>query len=354
MKMHLTLCCLLSIWVCFADHEHAAVLDQVETNAVENPLLFQLNDELYQIRGICYHPVPKGSSERDFGMLSKDISLMQEAGINTVRVYAPIEERDVLDELLEAGIKVIIGFGYNQNGYYDMLTYSFIDYIKAFRDHEAILMWEFGNEYNYHPEWFGGDLAVWYEALNDAAAIAHALDPTRAVTTAHGDLPDKQARESCPNVDVWGMNVYRWDDPTPLIEQWASVSDKPMYLSEAGADSYMSKSTATYSKGENQGAQALANHRILEAVFNQKNLCSGVTLFSFTDGWWKAGRNRYQDPGGFAPNSGGVPYDGAANEEYWGILTLDRKKKKTFEVVKRAYIEAALVEECSSASPEIH
>ena len=35
MKMHLTLCCLLSIWVCFADHEHTAVVDQVETNAAK-------------------------------------------------------------------------------------------------------------------------------------------------------------------------------------------------------------------------------------------------------------------------------------------------------------------------------
>ena len=79
-----------------------------------------------------------------------------------------------------------------------------------------------------------------------------------------------------------------------------------------------------------------------------------MTLFSFTDGWWKAGRNRYQDPGGFAPNSGGVPYDGMANEEYWGILTLDRKQKKTFEVVKRAYLDAASVGEISAASSEIH
>ena len=132
MKIHLTLCCLLSVWVACADHECIEVVHQVETNAAVNPLLFQLNDEPYQIRGICYHPVPKGSSERDFGMLSKDIRLMQEAGINTVRVYAPIEERAVLDELLEAGIKVIIGFGYNQNGYYDMLTTRLSIILKPF------------------------------------------------------------------------------------------------------------------------------------------------------------------------------------------------------------------------------
>jgi hypothetical protein len=62
-----------------------------------------------------------------------------------------------------------------------------------------------------------------------------------------------------------------------------------------------------------------------------------VALFSFTDGWWKAGNPSAQDIGGFAPNSSGVPYDGTPNEEYWGIVDLERNKKQTFQVVKRKY-----------------
>jgi hypothetical protein len=38
-----------------------------------------------------------------------------------------------------------------------------------------------------------------------------------------------------------------------------------------------------------------------------------------------------------APNSTGVPYDGAPNEEYWGIVDIDRNKKKTFDIVKQKY-----------------
>ena len=45
-------------------------------------------------------------------------------------------------------------------------------------------------------------------------------------------------------------------------------------------------------------------------------------MFSFTDGWWKAGNNNKQDTGGQAPNSSGVPYDGAPNEEYWGMVDI--------------------------------
>ena len=39
----------------------------------------------YTIKGICYHPVPKGSDERDFENLNQDLELMKEAGINTIR-----------------------------------------------------------------------------------------------------------------------------------------------------------------------------------------------------------------------------------------------------------------------------
>ena len=111
-----------------------------------------------------------------------------------------------------------------------------------------------------------------------------------------------------------------------------------MYLSEAGGDSYMTISKSGYEQGVNQQAQADANAKILEAIFNNSETCMGVTMFSFTDGWWKAGNNNTQDMGGFAPNSSGVPYDGTPNEEYWGIVDIERNKKKTFNVIKKKYL----------------
>lgn len=297
-----------------------------------------VNDALYTIKGICYHPVPKGSpNKRDFGTLTQDLALMKEAGINTIRVYAPISDEKVLDEISQAGIKVIIGFGYNQGGKNDIESGSFINYINTFKNHNAILMWEFGNEYNYHPEWFGNDIKNWYKSMNDAAALAHKNDANHPTTTAHGDLPDELALSLSPNIDVWGMNVYRSVRPETIFKEWKAVSSKPMYLSETGADSYMQIAKGNYEQGENQKAQADATAVIMKAVFNGQDICSGVTLFSFTDGWWKAGNNDIQDIGGSAPNSTGVPYDGSPNEEYWGIVDIDRNKKKVFAILKEAY-----------------
>ena len=296
-----------------------------------------VNDSLYIIKGVCYHPVPKGSDSRSFNSLTEDLALMIEAGINTIRVYAPITDGAVLDEIYAAGIRIIIGFGYNQGGHNDILSGTFINYVNTHKDHDAILFWELGNEYNYHPEWFGEDIQNWYAALNNAADLIHQYDSSHPVATAHGELPDSLTLASCPKVDIWGMNVYRWDNPENVFSEWSELSNKPMYLSEAGADSYMTVSKPGYEMGENEKAQADATANILDAVFRNQEICSGVALFAFVDEWWKAGSNNTLDPGGWAPRSGGVPYDGAPNEEYWGIVDIERKKKMAYEVVKQKF-----------------
>lgn len=312
----------------------------------------KVDGEQYIIRGICYNPVPKGNSKRSFETLTQDLALMKEAGINTIRTYSPIDDKAVLDEIAEADIKVIMGFGYNQYGFYDVLTGSFIDYVKKYMDHPAILMWELGNEYNYHPEWFfeegeeggEGDINIWYEALNDAAKLIHKTDKNHPVSSAHGDLPTDDALSACKNVDVWGLNAYRWDEPDKndanIFQDWSARSSKTMYLSETGADSYMKIAAHGYEKGENEKAQANAVTNILVAVFDNQKVCAGVTLFSFTDGWWKAGNPHRQDTGGDAPGDG-FPYDNVPNEEYWGIVDIERNKKAAFDVVKTIYNRVA-------------
>ncbi len=298
-----------------------------------------VNNAPYLIKGICYHPVSKGSNNTSFVNLAEDLALMKEAGINTIRVYSPINDPVILDQINAAGLKVIINFGYNQEGKFDILSGSFINYVKTFKNHKSILFWELGNEYNYHPEWFNGNIKNWYQTLNNAANLIHKMDPSHPVASAHGELPNADALSLCPNVDVWGLNVYRWDNPEGIFPAWSAISSKPMYLSEAGADSYMTTKMKGYDQGENEKAQADAIRNILGDIFRYRDICSGVALFEFADEWWKAGDNKTQDQGGWAPNSSGVPYDGAANEEYWGIVNIERNKKMSFEVLKQKYLE---------------
>lgn len=297
-----------------------------------------VNGESFYMKGICYHPVKIGKTKRSFDNLDDDIILMKEAGINTIRVYEPIDDINVLDKLADAGIKVVISFGYNQKGKFDIVSGTFINYVRKYKNHEAILMWELGNEYNYNPQWFGGDINNWYKAMELVSQIIQIEDPDRLVSSAHGDLPSKDALNIASSIQVWGMNVYRWDKPASIFSEWQAISDKPMYFAELGADSYMTKATNKYTKGINEQAQADANEIILNEVLSNYDKNIGSFVFQFTDGLWKAGNPSKQDTGGSAPNSDGTPYDGTANEEYWGIVDINRNKKITFDVIKNAYV----------------
>ena len=101
-----------------------------------------VNNSVYVIKGICYHPVAKGNKTVSYANLKEDLSLMKEAGINTIRTYLPITEKAVLDQIHEAGLKVIIGFGYDQDGKFDINSGTIADFVKKWKNHPAILFCE--------------------------------------------------------------------------------------------------------------------------------------------------------------------------------------------------------------------
>ncbi|MDB9973922.1 hypothetical protein OAD83_03305 [Gammaproteobacteria bacterium] len=323
----------------------SANLFSINVSIVENKLF--LDGEPLYMKGICYHPVPKGSTKRNFLTLEEDLVLMKEAGINTIRVYEPIDDINVLNAINDANMKVVISFGYNQNGIYDIISGTYIEYVKKYLDHDAIIMWELGNEYNYNPQWFEGDIDNWYRAMNQASIKIQTIDKNRLVSSAHGDIPDSNALQLGSSINIWGVNIYRWDEPASVFDDWKAVSDKPIYFSEIGSDSYMTKSTNVYKIGINEKAQSDANTIILNEIIDNVAFNEGAFIFQFADGLWKAGNPSIQDTGGSAPNSDGTPYDGTANEEYWGIVDIYRRKKDTFYAIKNIYSEFRLEESSS-------
>ena len=289
---------------------------------VEERKIF-VDGQEYRINGICYAR-GEGNGENSGYSYNDDIPLLVDANINTIRTYAAITNTAELNAFANAGIKVIMML--NENSY----TW----YVNQFKDHPAILMWEFGNEFNYHPEWFNNNIQNWYDQLENCAATVKSLDPDHPVSTGHGEVPSSQALNSCPSVDVWGMNIYRWLSPDSAIDELAAQTDKAMYISEAGADSFNSNSNS-----ENEAEQAQATEIILNKIIENSDLCIGVTLFEFCDEWWKAGNPNQQDIGGF---SNAIPYDSFANEEYWGIVTRDRTPKQSYYVVQEIYESTSL------------
>ena len=120
----------------------------------------------YRINGICYAR-GEGNGENSGYSFNDDIPLLVDVNINTIRTYAAITNVAELNAFANAGIKVIMML--NENSY----TW----YVNQFKDHPAILMWEFGNEFNYHPEWFNNNIQNWYNVLENCAATVKSLDP---------------------------------------------------------------------------------------------------------------------------------------------------------------------------------
>jgi endo-1,4-beta-mannosidase len=181
---------------------------------VEERKIF-LDGEEYRINGICYAR-GEGNGETSGFSYVDDIPLLVEANVNTIRTYSMITNVAELNAFAEAGIKIIMHL--NENSY----TW----YVNQYKDHPAILMWEFGNEFNYHPEWFGGNVDNWYNLLEIAAANVKTIDPNHPVSTGNGEVPSLDVINNCPSVDVWGMNIYRFLNTTSAITDLASYSDK--------------------------------------------------------------------------------------------------------------------------------
>ena len=51
--------------------------------------------------------------------------------------------------------------------------------------------------------------------------------------------PQREVLNANPNIDIWGVNVYRWDQPGSLIEEWKSEAIYPSIFLKQRADSFM-------------------------------------------------------------------------------------------------------------------
>ena len=107
-----------------------------------------------------------------------------------------------------------------------------------------------------------------------------------------------------------------------------------MYIGEYGADAWNANIDS-----EDQDSQAVATTRLLNEITEHDTLnggpCTGGIIFEWADEWWKAGNPWSHDKGGIAPGGGPYP-DKTFNEEYWGLVTIDRETRKAYYAYKEA------------------
>lgn len=305
---------------------------------VDGPQIL-VNGEPLHLRGVNWNPVPVGGSHpQDLAyaeFAAEDIALMQGAGINAVRTYEPLTELDVLDALADAGIFVLnTVFPYGGN------PASSVDApVNAVKDHPAILLWVIGNEWNYNGLYVDLGIDASIDLINEVTGRIRDLDASHPIATVYGELPDASVLDRLSDIDVWGLNVYSGRSFGDRFTQWALRSDKPMFFGEYGADAW-NATTGQYDPESQATATRDLTREILDQSTFAGGVCSGGTIFEFSDEWWKdqGGSSSSQDVGGIAPGGGPFP-DSTFNEEYWGIVTIDRVPRPAYDVLKELYSE---------------
>jgi hypothetical protein len=304
----------------------------------------------YEVKGVSWSPIPVGQRNTNgytayyTQYADQDGALLAGVHANTVKTYNAIELTPrglmVLDELYARGIMVIMTV---LPSYSDAQSKAYLAAVDYFKSHPAILMWAIGNELNYNRLY---DNAI---SLDQAIAIVqtaiddiHAADGEHPVAVSWGNQPAASQLSTLARADVWSLNLYPSLDLTSRFDQWAAASQKPLLVGEYGADAWNAKLAPP---GEDQDSQAQATTTLTQQIQMSSSATHpsrpvlGGCIFELADEWWKASgagtSPSTHDVGGFA-NSGVYP-DGIANEEWWGLVTVDRKPRKAYDALGALY-----------------
>ncbi|HPT07993.1 MAG TPA: glycoside hydrolase family 2 TIM barrel-domain containing protein [Candidatus Omnitrophota bacterium] len=334
-----------------------------------------VNGKPFIVKGVCYSPIPIGKNH-EYDWWSDpakpwitDGKLMKEMGINTIRIYQTGENPEAVKQVIRDlyslyGIRVILGHWlgfweypcplYGDKRFQDRIKQEVVDMVMLYKDEPGVLFWTLGNENNYSclgrvNPWTSDDIEkekepqkqnqmraeIYYSYVNDIAKAVHAVDANHPVALGNGELVGLEtAAKMCTDVDLIACIIYRGKTFGNLFKSLRMTFDKPIVLSEIGADAY-----DAYMNKEDQNMQAFFLEsqwrQIYENVAGRKTgegNCLGGVIFEWTDEWWK---HNDSDPAGWSDHSlepgwsnGQYYFDIKAkdnknmNEEWFGIVAL--------------------------------
>jgi len=270
-----------------------------------------------------------------------DFKLMQEMGVNTIRLYHhPLKvDKEILRDMYATyGIRVIMGdflgkyaigsgaswnpgTDYNNEEQKKSMMDSVLAMVSEHKDEPYILFWLLGNEnvYGYGCN-ADKDPEAFYKFANEVAKAIKTIDPEHPVAIGNGDILhlDKFGK-LCPDIDIFGTNAYRGNFGFgSLWKQVKGEAGKPAFITEYGCPAFAKGKTldeaeelqAEYHKGswediENNMAFSIGSGNSL-----------GGVVFEWLDEWWKAYEPFTHD----TKTLWGGPFpDGYMHEEWLGI-----------------------------------
>ncbi len=295
--------------------------------------------------------------------LDDEMALLQNMGVNSIRVYSGIPPKWVEYIYDKFGIYTMLNHSFGRYGltidgvwtpvtdYSDPKTRALLlsevkEIGQMYKNTRGILLYLFGNENNYGLFWAGAETEDFpddeaqkrfigesrgtpmYNLMNEAAKEMKKINSTKPIAICNGDLLflDIIAKE-CPDVDIYGINVYRGKSFGDLFDRVKNEYGKPVLLTEFGSDAFNAQSLE-----EDQHAQAFYLKNNWQEIYENAaglgkagNSIGGYT-FQFSDGWWKFGQTKNLDihDTNASWSNGGYDFDfvqgqNNMNEEWFGI-----------------------------------
>jgi hypothetical protein len=278
----------------------------------------------------------RNPSAQDLSLIEQDFQMMQAMGVNTIRTYEAILDDRVLALVQKYQLHMIVPvFNYFATAMPDVAMR-----VEKLKNHPGTLFWEIGNEWNYNLLYSADSgKALTLDAvkglIKQAISTVRSVDSRLPIATVYGELPPRDLIAELSGVDLWGLNVYSGLSFGDRFQTWAALSDKPMYLAEYGAD-------AINRTVPDEASQAKAVLALTQEIQAAGQVSIGGAVFEWNDEWWKDGKGApdQHDVGGIAPGSGPYP-DMTFNEEWWGIVTIDRKPRPVYDAMKKLWNPAS-------------
>ncbi|MFO7798309.1 glycoside hydrolase family 2 TIM barrel-domain containing protein [Rhodohalobacter sp.] len=371
MKSKITVICLTVLGFIFSFATPVmAQSDNVVVEESEDGWKLLVDDEPLMVNGMNWDYFPRGtnfnyslwnqSPEFIQQALDYEMGLLKNMGVNVIRVYTGIPKRWITYIYENYGIYTMLNHSFGRYGltidgawmanteYSDervkeLLLEEVTQLAEEYRDTPGLLLYLLGNENNYGLFWGGAETEdipledrestirarAMYELFNEAAVEMKAIDNSRPIAMANGDLLFMDlVAELVPDMDIFGTNTYRGMTFTDLYERVQNEYGKPVLLTEFGSDRFNAQ---TLQEAQiPQATYLLSNwkdiYRNAAGLGGSDNSIGGFT-FQFSDGWWKYGQtegldthdtNASWENGGYEFDH--VPGENNMNEEWFGIM----------------------------------
>ncbi|MFC0656763.1 glycoside hydrolase family 2 TIM barrel-domain containing protein [Mongoliitalea lutea] len=257
--------------------------------------------------------------------LDDEMSLLQTMGVNAIRVYTGIPAKWITYIYENYGIYTMLNHSFGRYGVEVDATWManteyadprvqkiLLDEVRQmtqdYKNTPGLLLYLLGNENNYGLFWGGAeteDIPVqdkestkraraMYRLFNEATLEMKKISTNHPVSICNGDLLFLEIiAEECKDIDIFGINIYRGVSFGDTYDRVLKELNKPVLLTELGADAY--HSIKNEEDQESQAMYLVANWKEMyeqAAGMGKAGNSLGGFTFQFSDGWWKVGQTR--------------------------------------------------------------